>query len=798
MQPEAAEGHMHVVFASRGSDTQDISFDNDTSVPLIPLRNEVAFPFTTIPLALGRESSLALAQEAMESKESVILVAQKNPDIDHPTGSDLYKYGVIAKVERILDLPDGTKTALMTTGARIYRGGITLNSPYLRAKASIRADRFPATDDTEMPIILDFIDKAYEELLSQFADESLREVKFTLSQLLSNPVGRMHFMAQNSPLSVEEKVDVLSEDDFKKRATLFLALLNKSIELMHIRMDIANKTRSEITQQQREHFLQQQLQTIQEELTDGGDDDDISNLMRRASEKKWNKETAEYFEKEVRKLQRLNVQNPEYSVQYAYLDTLLNLPWNDFADEDFELKRIEELLDRDHYGLHKVKERILEHMAVIKLRKDTKAPILCLYGSPGVGKTSLGKSIAEAIGRPYARVSLGGLHDESEIRGHRKTYIGAMPGRIIAALSKAGKGNPVFVLDEIDKVGKDYKGDPSTALLEVLDPEQNNKFHDNFVDIDYDLSRVLFIATANDLSTVSAPLLDRMELVNVGGYITEEKIEIAKRHLLPKELKEHGLEDGITISDDALRYIIERYTREAGVRQLSKRIGGVLRKLAFKKASGIDYPKVVEKDMIHDFLGVELCDIDEYEGNDSIGVVTGLAWTQTGGDVLYIESTLVPGKDCHLTMTGNLGDVMKESAQIALQYLKSHADKLCIPENLLKEKDIHIHVPEGAIPKDGPSAGITMLTSMASTFLGRKVKEKIAMTGEITLRGKVLPVGGLKEKTLAAKRAGITDIILSRSNRKDIEDIEAGYLEGLTFHYVDNMAEVLSLALEQA
>lgn len=538
------------------------------------------------------------------------------------------------------------------------------------------------------------------------------------------------------------------------------------------------------------------MKAIREELGEENDQSDENELRARAKEKKWSKEAANHFEKELAKLWRFNPNSPEYAIQYSYIDTLLNLPWNSYTNDNFSLEKVEKILDRDHYGLEQVKERIIEQMAVIKLRNDLKAPIICLYGPPGVGKTSLGKSIADALGRKYARVSFGGLHDEAEIRGHRRTYIGAMPGRIISALSKCGSGNPVFVLDEIDKIGKDFKGDPSTALLEVLDPEQNSKFHDNYIDFDYDLSKILFIATANSLSEISRPLLDRMEIIEIGGYIPEEKIEIAKRHLVPKCLKEHGFsENELQFSKDSLNFIITRYTCESGVRQLEKKISKVLRKIARLKASEKEFPKKIDSKIVREYLGKEEVNPDLYENNNFAGVVTGLAWTQVGGEILFIESSLTPGNGEKLTLTGNLGDVMKESATIALQYIKAHAKKIGINPEVFTKTNVHIHVPEGAIPKDGPSAGITMATSLASSFSGRKVRDKLAMTGEITLRGKVLPVGGIKEKILAAKRAGITDIILSSENEKDINEINSRYLKGLDFHYVNTVEEVLDYAL---
>ena len=610
------------------------------------------------------------------------------------------------------------------------------------------------------------------------------------------PVMALSFICSHSPLQLDDKQRILQAGTFRERCLLALRLLHEVYQLMKVKAEIQRTTHEELSRQQKEHFLRQQMQSIQNELGGTIEDAEEEELLKRAEEKKWPQYASEHFEKELKKLERFNMQNPEYSIQYNYLDTLLTLPWDNYSDDRFELDKVEEILDRDHYGLEKVKDRILEQVAVLKLRADMKAPIICLYGPPGVGKTSLGRSVAEALGREYCRVSLGGLHDEAEIRGHRRTYIGAMPGRIISAMKNCGTSNPVFVLDEIDKIGRDFKGDPSTALLEVLDPEQNVKFHDNYIDVDYDLSKVLFIATANDLSSVSRPLLDRMELVNISGYVTDEKEQIAIRHLLPRQLKEHGFEeDEISFTPEAVRYLIDRHTRESGVRQLDKAIARVLRKIARLKASGKDFPLAVATGDVRSLLGSPEVNPEEYENNDTPGVVTGLAWTQAGGEILFVESALSKGKGEVLTLTGNLGDVMKESAVIALKYLKSHAERLGIDPETMTGQDVHIHVPEGAIPKDGPSAGITMLTSLASSFTGRKVREKLAMTGEITLRGKITPVGGIKEKILAAKRAGITDIILCPQNRKDIEEIPSGYLEGLDFHYFDRVEAALDFAL---
>ena len=615
---------------------------------------------------------------------------------------------------------------------------------------------------------------------------------------MGNMLYLVNFLCTNIPFTPQQKQDFLDIPTVKERAFALYAALRKEAQLLEIKADIQSKTRADINQQQREHFLQQQIKTIQDELGGNSQEQDIEELSQKAAQKKWSKEVQEVFDKELRRLERLYPQSPDFSVQYNYLETLTDLPWGEYTTDNFNLKNAQRQLDKDHYGLEKVKERIIEHLAVLKLRGDMKAPIICLYGPPGVGKTSLGKSIAAALNRKYIRVSLGGLHDEAEIRGHRRTYIGAMPGRIIQGIQKAGASNPVFVLDEIDKIGNDFKGDPASALLEVLDPEQNNAFHDNYLDIDYDLSKVLFIATANNLNTISRPLLDRMELIEVSGYIQEEKIEIGRRHLVPKQLEEHGLsKDDLDIPKKTMAAIIESYTRESGVRELDKKIAKIMRKVARKKASGEQWSHELPIDELTEYLGMKEYMRDRYEGNDYAGVVTGLAWTAVGGEILYIESSLSRNKGEKLTLTGNLGDVMKESAVIALQYVKAHADQLGIDYDVFNHWNLHIHVPEGAIPKDGPSAGITMVTSIASTFTQRKVRAHLAMTGEITLRGRVLPVGGIKEKILAAKRAGIKEIILCEENRKDIEDIKENYLKGLKFYYVHDIKEVLDIALLQ-
>lgn len=769
----------------------------DSPYPVLPLRDQVMFPAVPMPVGIGRESSLELLREAYATNRPIITVCQKDPDVNDPGAKDLYRIGVICKVVRLMKLQeDGPTTAFLVAGSRVHLDRITAKKPYLRAKVSQLTDLQPKHGDLEFKVVMESVCEIYDNMAQFLPDQERNELQATIDQFKIDDEQAMSFRIINSPLDVAEKEMLLSIDDIKERARQLLRMFDGCYQKMELKANITMRTREELSRQQKEQFLQMQMRSIRDELGEGlSEDSDIDALRHRADEKNWNEEARAHFDRELQKLERYNIGNPEYALQYSYLDTLLNLPWNDYSTDDFSISQVEETLNRDHYGLEKVKERIVEHMAVLKLRKDMKAPILCLYGPPGVGKTSLGKSIADAMGRKYCRVSLGGLRDEAEIRGHRKTYLGSMPGRIITALAKCGKGNPVFVLDEIDKVGSDYKGDPSCALLEVLDPEQNNKFHDNYLECDYDLSQIMFIATANDLSGISRPLLDRMEIIEIPGYILEEKIEISKRHLIPKALKEHGLEEEISFTNEAIEYIISRYTRESGVRQLEKKLAKVLRRIARLKASEKEYPRKVDMELIREVLGKEEVTPDMYENNDYLGVVTGLAWTSVGGEILFIESSLANGKGDKLTLTGNLGDVMKESAVIALQYLKAHASEIGIDHELFNKKDVHVHVPEGAIPKDGPSAGITIATSLASSLTGRKVKPRLAMTGEITLRGKVLPVGGIKEKILAAKRAGITDIILSSQNRKDIDEIGSTYLSGLTFHYVENIEEVLNLAL---
>lgn len=770
-------------------------------IPILATRNLVLFPGIMNPILVGRKASLSLLKLAEKNENMIFAVfSQKEENIDYPEEKDLLKDGVYAKVLKIIDMPDSasTKTAIIQSLGRCSLETITKTKPYLQGFASRVEEILPEDNDFEWSVALDALRATVAEYIKQ-NDEIPNEVQFAINNI-NNGVILVNYVCTNLIQSFEDKAQLLKELDIKKRLFLLLRFIRRELELLQIRQNIRMKTRSDLDEQQREYFLHQQIKNIKEELGDEESNPERSELQKLAKDKKWSKEIGKSFEKELNKLDSLNPQSPEYSVQLNYLQTVANLPWNEYTTDDLSLKRAKRILDQDHYGMEKVKERILEYMAVLQLRGDLKSPILCLYGPPGVGKTSLGKSIAKAMKRNYVRVSLGGLHDEAEIRGHRRTYIGAMPGRIIKSIQKAKSSNPVFILDEIDKVTQNtVNGDPSSALLEVLDPEQNNAFHDNYLDLDYDLSKVLFIATANDLNTIPRPLLDRMEIIEVGGYITEEKIEIAKRHLVPREIKNTGLdaiETPIKFTKPALERLIENYTRESGVRQLEKQINKALRKIAYHKAmeDQLDIYTITPNNL-EDLLGKPPFYRDIYQGNDYAGVVTGLAWTSVGGEILFIETSLSKGKAGKLTLTGNLGDVMKESAVIALEYVKAHADALGIDSNIFNNWNIHIHVPEGATPKDGPSAGITIATSIASAITQRKVRKNTAMTGEITLRGKVLPVGGIKEKILAAKRAGITDIVMCCENEKDIIEIPEKYRKGVTFHYVENVQDVWNFAL---
>ncbi|MBN2485825.1 MAG: endopeptidase La [Bacteroidales bacterium] len=762
-------------------------------LPILPLRNTVLFPGVVLPITVGRDKSLKLIRDAYKGSKIIGTIAQVDSTIDEPTISDLHKTGTVAQIIRILEMPDGTTSVIIQGKNRYHIAAVIEEQPYIKAKVTILDEVKPLKKDSE-----------YEAIAGALKDLSLKiinlssnippEASFALKNIESRAF-LINFISSNSDIKLEEKQGLLELGELKQRGIKLLEYLSREVQMLELKNDIQSKVKIDIDQQQREYFLHQQIKTIQNELGGNPIEKEVVELKDKGKSKNWAKEVHETFEKEAEKLLKLNPASGEYSVQLNYVQTLLELPWGECTKDNMNLKRAIKTLDQDHFGLEKVKERIIEHLAVLKLKGDLKSPILCLVGPPGVGKTSLGKSVAKALNREYVRMSLGGLRDEAEIRGHRKTYIGAMPGRILQNLKKAKSSNPVFMLDEIDKVGRDAHGDPSSALLEVLDPEQNSTFHDNFVEIDYDLSKILFIATANTSSTIHPALLDRMELIDISGYILEEKIEITKRHILVKNIANHGLKkEHIQLSKDTISFIIANYTRESGVRQLDKTLAKLCRVIARKVALGDKYNANLSTADIAEILGKPKYQSDKYQGNQYAGVVTGLAWTSAGGEILFIETSLSKGKGT-LTLTGNLGDVMKESAVIALEYLKSHGPLLDIAPEVFEKWNVHVHVPEGAIPKDGPSAGITIATSLASAFTQRKVKANIAMTGEITLRGKVLPVGGIKEKILAAKRAGIKEIVLSKENQKDIDEINELYRKGLKFYFVDDIKEVFEIAL---
>lgn len=765
-------------------------------LPIMTLRNMVMFPSVIMPVTVGRRSTLKLTKAALKGNKPIVIATQKVMEVEDPNLNDLYTTAVVGRVLREFELPGGNTTVILQASTlKVRIDSVTSAKPYLKGKVSaLPEDMEMKENNDELDALLD----TAKDLCSKYIEVSengAQEMVFALKNLPQNHM-MINYVCTNFPFPIEDKINMLAKSTLKDRLYTLIQVLNKQTKLALIKQDIQLRTREDLDKQQKEYFLQQQIKNIQDELGTG-QDEEVENLRDKAAKKQWNEEVGKIFDRELAKLERLNPQSPDYNVQLSYLQVLLSLPWNVYSQDSLNIQNAEKVLNKDHYGLEKVKERILEHLAVLKLKGDMKSPIICLYGPPGVGKTSLGRSIATSLKRKYIRMSLGGVHDEAEIRGHRKTYIGAMPGRIIKSLIKAETSNPVIILDEIDKLGSDHHGDPSSALLEVLDPEQNNSFHDNYVDIDYDLSKVMFIATANNIGAIPPPLLDRMELIEVSGYITEEKIEIARRHLIPKELENNGLtKDNVKFTPSAIEYIIENYTRESGVRELEKKISKIMRKIALEIASD----KFTERhDLkpadIKQYLGMPPYSRDKYQGNEYAGVVTGLAWTAVGGEILFVETSLSKGKGGRLTLTGNLGDVMKESAMLALEYIKAHSHLLNLPEGIFDNWNIHIHVPEGAIPKDGPSAGITMVTSLASALTQRKVKANLAMTGEITLRGKVLPVGGIREKILAAKRAGIKDIILCEENQKDIDEIQPIYLKGVEFHYVKDIKEVLDLAL---
>jgi ATP-dependent Lon protease len=763
------------------------------TLPILPLRNTVLFPGVVIPITAGRDKSIKLIKDANNGSKVIGVVAQKDEKTENPGVNDIHTLGTAARILRVLQMPDGNTTVIIQGKKRFELAEVLTEEPYITATVRETMEKRPEKDAQEFLAIIESIKDLALKIIRDNPNIP-SEASFAIKNIQSNSF-LINFVSSNLNLDVNEKQELLEIGNLKDRALATLKYMNVELQKLELKNVIQSKVRSDMDQQQREYFLHQQMKTIQEELGGVSYDEEISEMSLSAKDKKWDAKVAEHFEKELAKLQRMNPQVAEYSIQRNYLDLFLDLPWNEYSEDKFDLKRAQKILDRGHYGLEDVKQRIIEYLAVLKLRNDMKSPILCLYGPPGVGKTSLGKSVAEALGRKYVRMSLGGLRDEAEIRGHRKTYIGAMPGRIIQSVKKAGTSNPVFILDEIDKLASSHQGDPSSAMLEVLDPEQNNSFHDNFLEMGYDLSKVMFIATANTLSTIQPALRDRMEIINVTGYTIEEKVEIAKRHLLPKQLKEHGLSSkDLKIGKPQLEKIVEGYTRESGVRSLEKQIAKMVRYAAKSIAIEEEYHIKISNADVEKILGPARMERDKYENNDVAGVVTGLAWTSVGGDILFIESILSKGKGV-MNITGNLGKVMKESATIALEYIKSNSASFGINPAIFDRYNVHIHVPEGATPKDGPSAGITMLTSLVSLFTQKKVKKSLAMTGEITLRGKVLPVGGIKEKILAAKRARIKEIILCEDNRRDILEIKEEYLKGLTFHYVNDMSEVIDLAI---
>jgi ATP-dependent Lon protease len=763
------------------------------SLPILPLRNMVLFPGVVIPITAGRDKSIKLIDDANAAGKTIGVVTQKNEQDEDPTKEDIHKIGTVARILRVLKMPDGNTTVILQGKKRFEIDSIVSEEPYITASIKEFEESRPESKDTEFLAILESV----KELAIQIIKESPNipsEATFAIKNIESQSF-LINFVTSNMNLSVKEKQDLLAISDLKDRALETLRYMNIELQKLELKNDIQSKVRFDLDQQQREYFLQQQMKTIQEELGGSSQEEEMDEMLLKSKSKKWDEKTKKHFEKELSKMRRMNPQAPDFGIQRNYLELFLELPWNEYSKDNFDLKRAEKILDRDHCGLEDVKKRMIEHLAVLKLRNDMKSPIICLTGPPGVGKTSIGKSVAEALGREYVRISLGGLRDEAEIRGHRKTYIGAMPGRIMQSLKKAGTSNPVFVLDEIDKLSVSNQGDPSSALLEVLDPEQNNSFYDNFLEMGYDLSKVMFIATSNTMSSIQPALRDRMEIIKMSGYTIEEKVEIARQHLLPRQLKEHGLTaKSLTIGKKQLEKIVEGYTRESGVRGLEAKIAQVIRNAAKSVAMEEEYNKKVSDADIVRILGVPRLERDKYESNDVAGVVTGLAWTSVGGDILFIESLISPGKG-NMTITGNLGTVMKESATIALEYIKANAELLGLNPDVLSKYNIHLHVPEGATPKDGPSAGIAMLTSLVSVFTQKRVKKNMAMTGEITLRGKVLPVGGIKEKILAAKRANIKELILCHENKSDIDEIKPEYIEGLTFHYVKEMSDVLKIAI---
>jgi ATP-dependent Lon protease len=788
------EGDFSPMISIEEEDEKEISEVFSEILPILALKNTVLFPGIVIPITVGRDKSIRAIQKAYKEDRIIGVLSQRDASVEDPSPKDLYSIGTIARIVKLIKMPDGTTTAVLQGRKRFKLLDLMRDEPYMEGYIAPLSYEEPSRQLEFEALISSIIDKAGDiiELSPEIPSEAmvmLRNIK--IHSFLLN------FIASNLGTKVEAKQEVLEMHNLREKAHKILELMDNQLQLLELKDKIESKVRTDIEKQQRDYFLNQQLKTIQEELGQNPQEEELQRLMKRAKEKKWTKTVAKQFDKELKRLRRMNPQVAEYSIQLNYLELFLDLPWNEYTKDNFDLKRVKEVLDKDHYGLQKVKERILEHLAVLKLKGDMKAPILCLVGPPGVGKTSLGKSVANALNRNFIRMSLGGLHDESEIRGHRKTYIGAMPGRILQSLKKAGSSNPVFILDEIDKVGKDFRGDPSSALLEVLDPEQNGTFHDNYLDAEYDLSKVMFIATANSLSTIQPALLDRMEVIHISGYSTEEKVEIAKRHLIPKQRKEHGLKTkDVKVPVATLREMIQLYTRESGVRSLDRQVASVMRSVAKKVAMEEKYDVSVQKEHLKEYLGPPPFSKDIYSKAQPAGVAIGLAWTSVGGEILFIETSLSKGKG-KLTLTGNLGAVMKESATTALSFLKANSESIGIDATQFSESDIHIHVPQGAIPKDGPSAGITLLTALASAFTGKQVRPYLAMTGEITLRGKVLPVGGIKEKVLAAKRAGIKEIVLCEENRKHVEEIETDFIKGVHFEYVGEMKQVLAYCLKK-
>jgi ATP-dependent Lon protease len=767
--------------------------DLPEELSILPIKNTVLFPGVVIPITVGRQKSIKLVKKAYQGNRIIGVVAQKNAQAEEPLTEDLNKTGTVARIIKMLVLPDGNTTIIIQGKSRFYLREVVQEDPYLTARIDLLTEQSVNLNSRETKALIQSLKEAASKML-KLNPEIPQEAQVALDNIQSMSF-LIHFLASNLNVDVVDKQKILETHNLIDRGTLLLQYMSREIQMLEIKQEIQKKVHTDIDQQQRDYFLRQQIKVLQDELGFDGPDKEVENLRKRGEAKKWSKNVAEHFNKELDKLLRINPAAAEYPVAMNYVEFMLDLPWGEYSDDNFDLKRAKKILDQDHFGLVKVKNRILEYLAVLKLKQDMKGPILCLYGPPGVGKTSLGRSIAKALNRKYARMSLGGVHDEAEIRGHRKTYVGAMPGKILQNIKKSQTSNPVFILDEIDKVKSDFRGDPSSALLEVLDPEQNNAFNDNFLEVEYDLSKVLFIATANALDTIHPALRDRMEIIEITGYTQEEKIEIAVRHLIPKQLREHGLKSSqVKFTRKIIARIIESYTRESGVRNLERRIGSVVRFIAKSVAMEEPYDRVISEETIRKVLGIEIFNEELYQGNETAGVVTGLAWTHVGGEILFVESSLSKGKGV-LTISGQLGEVMKESAMAALSHLKSNSDMLGIDQRIFQQYDLHIHVPAGAVPKDGPSAGITMYTSLASIYTQRKIKSKLAMTGEITLRGKVLPVGGIKEKILAAKRSGIKEIVLSVKNRRDIEEIEPHYVKGLTFHYVDTVEEVLKVAL---